>query len=131
MARFRAAQWAVEDAIDDHMGIFRRGTECGPRLAHLAVGLLRSGYPYLHPWLTDGTVATSKKPEQAVWIEHKLTQPGRKAFFDEWYEAVRNKATMAASWEESEPFMSQREFVTALLQMANSIVSSSKTHMIR
>ena len=32
---------------------------------------------------------------------------------------------MAASWEEGEPFMSQREFVTALLQMANSIVKDT------
>jgi hypothetical protein len=125
MARFLAAQWAFEDAIENKNGFLRCGCWSGPKLAALTGGILRAGYPFVSPWLTEGTVSTSKKPAQAVWIEPKLTPPGRMAFFDEWYVAVRYEATMCASWDWGKPYITQRKFVTALIDLANSIVKDT------
>jgi hypothetical protein len=113
MASYQVRQYAFEGALHDHMGIFQHGTHSGPRLAHVAVGLLRCGYPHLEPWPSEG---------QAVWIESRLTRSGNVPFFDEWHGAVRETAIQAASWVQDEPFMAKREFVAAVLEMAGSIV---------
>ena len=70
MACYQASQYALEDALDDHMGIFQRGTHSGPRLAHVAVALLRCGFPHEEPWPFGG---------QAVWIERRLNFRGHHA----------------------------------------------------
>jgi hypothetical protein len=134
MARYLAAQFAVEDALHHQSWtvgghqtvIFRCGTQCGARLAALAGGIIRSGYPHCRPWLTDGTEGTSKNHKQGVWMEPKVTQPKRRPFHEELYDAVRYQAMMCASrQDDDQPFMDKREFLSSVIDLANSIVKDT------
>ena len=130
MARSHAAQSALEEAIANKKGFLRPGCLNGPRLAELTAALLGAGYPHASPRLTEGTVGTSKNSdeEEAVWLDHKITKPGRReSFFVAWYRAVRYEYTMHASrpGEAHHNFMTPQKFVYAVIDMAKGIVEDT------